>query len=80
MNQFTGRLLKHKTPVASPCGNDIPLYANIAYQSYNDEDEPADDRSYERLDNPADDRSYENYNDEEPADDRSYERLDEYKA
>ena len=59
MNQFTGRLLKHKTPVASPCGNDIPLYANIAYKSYNDEDQPADDRSYERLDEPADDRSYE---------------------
>ena len=70
MNQFAGRLLKHKTPVAS-CANDISLYANIAYKSYNDEDQPADDHSYERLDEPADDHSYENYNDEEPADDRS---------
>ena len=66
MNQFAGRLLKHKTPVAFSCGNDISLYANIAYKSYNDEDEPADDHSYERLD--------------EPANNRSYERLDEYKA
>ena len=40
----------HKTPAASPCVNDIPLHANIAYESYNDEDEPADNRSYERLD------------------------------
>ena len=73
--------MKRKTPAAAPCVTDIPLHGNIAYQSYNDEDEPADDRSYESYndeDEPADDRSYESYNDEdEPADDRSYERLDE---
>ena len=36
--------------MASPCVSEIPLYANIAYKSYDDEDEPADNRSYERLD------------------------------
>ena len=40
----------HKTSAASPCVNDIPLHANIAYESYNDEDEPADNHSYEKLD------------------------------
>ena len=42
--------MKCKTPAASPCVNDIPLHGNIAYESYNDEDEPTDNRSYERLD------------------------------